>query len=103
MLEKFSLDTDTSSPVEARLQQLEANQERLFLICTALTELIRDKSLATEPEVLAKLQEVDLRDGMADGKFGGIQIVECPHCSNRTKRRHLNCIYCGKPLEAPAA
>lgn len=98
MLEKFALATDSASPLEARLKQLEANQERLFLVCTALTELIRDKNLVTEAEVLAKLQEVDLRDGMADGKFGGVQVVACPHCGNRTKIRHLNCIYCGKPL-----
>lgn len=102
MLEKFALATDAASPLEARLQQLEANQERLFLICTALTELVRDKGLATETEIHAKLQEVDLRDGLADGKFGGVQIVVCAHCGNRTKRRHLNCIYCGKLLdEAP--
>ena len=101
MLEKFALATDAASPEVARILQLEANQERLFLICTALTELIRDKSLATEIEVIAKLQEVDLRDGMVDGKFSGVQIVACPHCGNRTKRRHHNCIYCGKPLELP--
>ena len=103
MLEKFALTTDALSLPAARIQQLEANQERLFLICTALTELIRDKNLVTEAEVLAKLQEVDLRDGMADGKFGGLQILACPHCGNRTKRRHLNCIYCGKPLDTPPA
>jgi hypothetical protein len=104
MLEKFALATDAASPADARLAQLEANQERLFLICTALTELIRDKNLATEAEVVAKLQEVDLRDGLADGKFGGVQIVACPHCGNRTKRRHQHCIYCGKSLdEAPEA
>jgi hypothetical protein len=103
MLEKFALATDAASPSEARIQQLEANQERLFLICTALTELVRDKNLATEAEVMAKLQEVDLRDGLADGKFGGIQIIVCPHCGNRTKRRHQNCIYCGKLLDQPAA
>ncbi len=101
MLEKFALATDSASPLEARLKQLEANQERLFLICTALTELIRDKDLATEADVLAKLQEVDLRDGLADGKFGGIQVIACPHCGNRTKRRHQSCIYCGKSLAEP--
>lgn len=98
MLEKFALATDAASPLETRIEQLEANQERLFLICTALTELIREKSLATEAEVLAKLQDVDLRDGMEDGKFAGIQIVACPHCGNRTKLRHHHCIYCGQPL-----
>jgi hypothetical protein len=101
MLEKFILATDSASPLESRIQQIEANQERLFLICTALTELLRDRELATEAEIVAKLQEVDLRDGLADGKFGGLQIIACPHCGNRTKRRHVHCIYCGKPLDAP--
>ena len=98
MLDKFALITDSAASLESRIQQLEANQERLFLLCTALTELLRDKGLATEAEILTKLQEVDRRDGLADGKFGGIQIVACPRCGNKTKLRHRHCIYCGASL-----
>lgn len=98
MLDKFALSTDALSSTESRITQVEANQERLFLLCTALAELLRDKGLATEAELLEKLKEVDMRDGLADGKFGGVQIVVCPQCGNKTKLRHRNCIYCGASL-----
>lgn len=98
MLDKFALATDAMSSLESRISQLEANQERLFLLCTALAELLRDKGLATEAEILEKLREVDMRDGLADGKFGGVQVVACPKCGNKTKLRHKHCIYCGTLL-----
>lgn len=98
MLDKFALSTDASSSAESRMNQLETNQERLFLLCTTLAELLRDKGLATEGEILDKLKEVDMRDGLADGKFGGIQLVVCAQCGNKTKLRHKHCIYCGSLL-----
>ena len=71
MLEKFTLATDATSPDEARIQQLEANQERLFLICTALTELVREKTIEGRgPGLIAALIDAFSRE---TGKQFGLE------------------------------
>lgn len=78
-------------PLEARLDQLE-------LACSGMWELLRDKFQLTDAELLAKVEEIDLRDGQRNHKInrGG---ETCPTCQRRiaTKSR-VRCIYCGNAL-----
>lgn len=78
-------------PLEARLDQLE-------LACAGLWELLQDKFQLTEAELVAKMEEVDLRDGKRDHKMGAIRMI-CPHCNRplATKSR-VRCVYCGQDL-----
>lgn len=78
-------------PLEARMDQLE-------LASAAMWELLRDKFQLTDAELVAKIEEIDLRDGSRDHKMKRESGV-CPTCQRRvaTKSR-IRCIYCGSDL-----
>ncbi len=77
----------SSADVEERL-------EKLQLISMALWELLRDRTKLTENDLIAKVQEIDLRDGTLDGKVTRT-VCDCPNCGRRMSPRHKKCIYCG--------
>ncbi len=41
------------------------------------------------------MAEVDLRDGVADGKNARVGPRPCSDCNRNNSRRHEHCIYCG--------
>jgi hypothetical protein len=72
---------------------LEDRVDRLTLVCAAMWELVRDRTELTEADLLAKVEEVDLRDGQADGKIK--RVKRCPKCDRVMNPRHAKCLYCG--------
>ena len=74
---------------------LEDRLDKLLLACTALWELLRDRTDLTEADLLAKVQEVDLRDGQADGRINKT-VKKCPRCGRTMSPRHGECLYCGE-------
>jgi hypothetical protein len=80
----------------------EQNVDRLTLICMAMWELVSAKTDLTEDDLVAKVREIDLRDGVEDGKLK-IQANQCPQCDRMMSRRHSRCLYCGaEDLQATA-
>lgn len=73
---------------------LEERLDKLTLICMSMWELLRDNTKFTEADLLAKVQELDLRDGVADGKVTQT-VSKCPKCSRTMSPRHKRCLYCG--------
>lgn len=73
---------------------LEDRVDKLLLVCSALWELLRDRTELTEDDLLAKVEEVDLRDGRADGKISKT-VKKCPKCGRTMSPRHKQCLYCG--------
>ena len=78
---------------------LRANLEKTMLICEALWELLRDKAKLTDTDLHNKIYEIDMRDGVFDGK-NQRKAVECPDCGRKVSARHPACIYCGKVIDA---
>lgn len=78
-------------PIESRLEQLE-------LACAAMWELLRERAQLTDAELLTKIEEIDLRDGVRDHKMKPMTAT-CPHCHRKiaTKSR-VRCIWCGQDL-----
>ena len=76
------------------VDRLKARDEAITLASQALWEIVREKLGMDDADLLAKIQEVDLRDGKADGKITR-QGITCPDCSrvNNSTRKH--CLYCG--------
>ncbi len=72
--------------------------ERLTLICAAMWELLRESSSVTDEDLLAKIREVDLRDGRLDGQRSLDPLV-CPECRRANNRRRISCLYCQAVLE----
>ena len=73
---------------------LEGKIESLALACQALWEILRESTHLTENEMMAKMQEIDLRDGRADGRLSAVADT-CRQCGRKTSRRRDTCLYCG--------
>ncbi|MHC4081485.1 MAG: hypothetical protein ACYTAU_03735 [Planctomycetota bacterium] len=75
-------------------RHLEDRLERLALICMAMWSLIQSKTDLTEDDLLQCVREIDLMDGVADGKITH-QVCRCGTCDRPMSSRHTRCIYCG--------
>ena len=80
----------TQSAGDLRLQV-----ERLELVCHALWELLSASTGATDEQLLAKVREIDLRDGRLDGKLAS-RTATCSSCGRQFNIRHPACLYCGE-------
>lgn len=83
---------------EAQLKLMEANLAKTLMICEALWELLAEKTNLTLDDLHKKLYEVDMRDGVLDGK-NQRPIVECPNCNRSVSPRHPACLYCGQVID----
>jgi hypothetical protein len=88
---------DRVEQLAAQVRQLETRTERLSLTCQALWELLRDRTDVTDLMILEKMQEVDLRDGVADGKITP-RILVCRRCGRNSNSMRKECLYCGHTL-----
>ena len=77
-----------------RVRELEARLDRLTLATQALWELARGRFDVSDAELLAKIEEIDLRDGQKDQRISP-RAQACPKCQRRINTRHAACIYCG--------
>lgn len=80
----------------AYVERLETKLDNLALACQSLWEILRDSTDLTEKELAAKMEEIDIRDGMRDGKITPTS-QSCKSCGRKTSRKRSKCIYCGKP------
>ncbi len=78
-------------------QKLQSNFDKACLINQALLEIVQDKLGVSDSEIEAKILEIDLRDGSADGKMGG-SITVCPGCEREVNSKKGSCFYCGAEL-----
>ncbi|HDP34325.1 MAG TPA: hypothetical protein ENN29_04355 [Candidatus Hydrogenedentes bacterium] len=72
--------------------------ERLAMLTQAMWELVAERLHLTETDLEQKAQEVDLRDGKADGKMSS-HPLRCPQCGRVSNSRHKKCLYCGLLFE----
>ncbi len=75
--------------------------ERLALLNQAMWELVRERLNLTDADLEKKAQEVDLRDGVQDGKMT-THPLRCPSCGRISNSRHRKCLYCGLLFEGSA-
>ena len=87
-----------ASAVEGEVKQLRADLARSLMISEALWELLRDRAKLTEQDLHKKLYEIDMRDGVLDGK-NVRKATKCPDCDHMVSSRHPACIYCGKVMD----
>ncbi|QNN24223.1 zinc ribbon domain-containing protein [Planctomycetales bacterium ZRK34] len=90
-----------SASETSNVRHLQQQVDRLEMICEAMWSLLRDKVGESDEALMAKVLELDLSDGQADGKVArGPQ--KCPNCNRPNSRRHEFCIYCGQPIRKSA-
>lgn len=82
---------------ERDLAVLQRRVDFLTIASQALWELVRERLEMTDEQILERIQEVDLRDGKADGKISKT-VLSCPQCLRNNQSGQDHCIYCGTPL-----
>ena len=86
-----------TASAQASVARLEERIDRLTLACTAMWSVLRQRTGATDEELVTAVQEIDLRDGVLDGRHSPPPI-QCPACRRLSHRRHRFCMYCEAPL-----
>ena len=81
--------------LEQRIADLERRADRLALACQAMWETLKESTHIPEEAIYARMQQIDLRDGKADGKIGG-QVLQCTNCGRSINSKSPACIYCGQ-------
>ncbi len=81
---------------------LEDRLERLALICMAMWSLIQSETNLNEDDLLQRVREIDLLDGVPDNKITR-QVTRCARCDRPMSSRHTRCIYCGSEHLAASA
>ncbi len=79
---------------QARVRQLEDSVARLALVNAALWSLLKDKTGLTDAALTARVRDIDLRDGVEDGKIT-TTVQNCQQCGRTMAPRHKRCLYCG--------
>lgn len=94
--------SNDSVALQARqdVRELRHQVERLSLLNQALWEILREKAGLTDADLERKAHEIDLRDGVEDGKMGG-NALTCPTCGRVSNAKHYKCLYCGELFEKP--
>ena len=87
----------THEKTSREISRLEAKIDGLSLISQALWELIRERTQLSDHDIIAKVKEIDARDGRVDGRISGVP-GQCSHCSRPTHSRQSACMYCGTPI-----
>lgn len=96
---------DKSARAQARKAKaeslyLEHQMERLLMITEALWELLKEQHGYADEELITRVQNIDLRDGVLDGKVAAKSKVDtCSSCKRKLSHRHTICIYCGASVK----
>lgn len=80
---------------DSRVADLEHAVDRLLLLNRALWEIVQKFHPVDNEYFLAKVAEIDLRDGRLDGKLVKQSLRHCRSCGRAIGQRHVKCIYCG--------
>ena len=73
---------------------LEQRLERQQLVCRALWELLKKHADLDEKDLVAKVAEIDLRDGALDHRLQS-PLLDCPNCGRKVNARTRFCAFCG--------
>ena len=82
---------DLSREVETMRQAI----EKLALVNAAMWSLLQEKTGLKDEQLLNRMQEIDLQDGVADGRISRQKAMQCAKCQRPMSRTHERCMYCG--------
>ncbi|MGH8872974.1 MAG: hypothetical protein ACRDWS_13460 [Acidimicrobiia bacterium] len=81
-----------------RIEDLNERIDKLLMIVRAMWALLEAQGM-TADQLKAKIEEIDLLDGVADGQVRS-QVVECPSCQSKVARGLRNCQLCGTQVRS---
>ena len=86
----------------AYLVGVEERMQRLALIVEAMRQSLATGGLLTPAQLLQKVAELDLSDGVADGRNVAPVLQVCGKCGCSQTGRHRFCVRCGSDALRPA-
>ena len=86
----------------AYLVGVEERMQRLALIVEAVRQSLAAGGLLSEAQLLEKVAELDLRDGVADGRNVAPVLQVCGKCGYSQMGQHRFCVRCGSDALRPA-
>jgi len=78
-----------------KTNKLRRQIQELRLVSMAMFELLTEKTQISNEELIAKIDEIDRRDGVVDGRLrepGG--PPRCPQCERVLMKSSQRCLYC---------
>ena len=99
--ESANLASRKATDFQERVRGLEDRIDRMLLTNMALWTLLRDTMGLTDQDLVARVQKLDLEDGVADGKVTRSAPTTCPRCQRTFSPRHRRCLYCGHETSSP--
>jgi hypothetical protein len=91
------------APVEAvGTSRVNQRLDQLLLVVQAMWSLLQEKTGLTDAELMARVTELDARDGTADGRVTR-PPVKCAKCGATVARKFNRCLFCGEPYTAGSA
>jgi len=90
---------EARNAAEESILPLEHRIESLELACAGMWELLKQMSNVTDDQLIAKIREIDAKDGKVDGKITRGSL-ECPACGRQSLVRNATkCTWCGADLQ----
>jgi phage-related minor tail protein len=83
-----------------RIKELEFSLQRMTRASEAMWELLKARLDITESELIAKMNEIDLRDGTEEQQRS-LRVTTCPKCNRTISAKTPRCIYCGTDVPTP--
>ena len=101
----YSAQQQTEAQSDARhalgaVDRLEDLMPRPALVLKTLLTFCEQKGLFNEPDFLKMMEEIDLSEGVADGRYKPQgQPRECVACGRKNRRTAMRCMYCGEDIK----
>ncbi|MFM7313681.1 MAG: hypothetical protein ACKO0M_11025 [Cyanobium sp.] len=94
------LSSDLTSPIDGAtlgrtLTRIDARMHRLTLAVQAMARLLEAQGLLHEGDLLRLINEIDLSDGIADGRVSRPVSLRCSECGRINLGGRTRCLYCG--------
>jgi len=86
----------------AYLVGVEERMQRLALIVEAMRQSLAAGGLLSEAQLLEKVTELDMSDGVADGRTVAPVLLVCGKCGCNQTGQHRFCVRCGSDALRPA-
>lgn len=86
--------TSRAASADRNVEALIDRLDKLTLVNMAVWSLVREQLELTEEQLAERVREIDLADGVEDGKVT-LQVAKCPKCGRVMSPRHKKCLYCG--------
>jgi hypothetical protein len=81
------------------VERVEDLLARHALVLKTLLTFCEQKGMFNEPDFLKLMEEIDLSDGVADGRYKPAAAPRaCTACGRNNRRTALRCMYCGENI-----